>query len=315
MVKTILPPTTVAHEAFRVDFDGWLGQHAGATLVRWTSLRAYVQTRGNFSFKDALAFMKSRGLELKGIKNAETHQKNDDYVHRGGQPLRMEIDLEPVPHPHVVPAGPAAPIDLAPTDTRNRLLFFAAAFGMDSRLGIMCFDKTEAGLSLHIGRLRAAVNAVDKNMLPEFQTVAPANYSGFVQLYDADVQQMHMEGGPFQQAAKMHTELASRPFEVLKDVFARVQQQVSEVPTLPLWGKTLRADEPYVQNKLLDVLSIIANVKLGPTLIYHIKLGFQPTCQRLRTEEEYSQDFFQVGTAVEELEFTTNCYVPRPPAL
>ena len=312
MVKTILPPTTVAHEAFRVDFDGWLGQHAGASLVRWTALRAYVQTRGNFSYKEALAFMKSRGLELKGIKNAETHQKNDDYVHRGGQPLRMEIDLESAPD---LPAGPAAPIDMAPTDTRNRLLFFAAAFGMDSRLGIMCFDKTEAGLSLHIGRLRAAVNAVDKNMFTEFQTVAPANYSGFVQLYDADVQQMHMEGGPFQLAAKMHTELASRPFEVLKDVFARVQQQVSVVPTLPPWGKTLRADEPYVQNKLLDVLSIIANVQLGPTLIYHIKLGFQPTCQRLRTEDEYSQDFAQVGTGVEELEFITNCYVPRPPAL
>ena len=67
MPKRLLPPTTEAQEAFAMDFASWLELQKGPMLVKWTTLRKFVESEGNLCTKSALALMRRHGLMPKGI--------------------------------------------------------------------------------------------------------------------------------------------------------------------------------------------------------------------------------------------------------
>ncbi len=96
-------------------------------LVKWTTLRKFVESEANLCTKSALALMRKHGLMPKWICNNETLGKNDDYVHHNGEPLRLSVNLGA----RTVEAEPEpAQADLA------TIMRFAASYSLDTRLGV-----------------------------------------------------------------------------------------------------------------------------------------------------------------------------------
>ena len=303
MPKRLLPPTTEAQEAFVMDFASWLELQKGPMLVKWTTLRKFVESEGNICTKSALAFMRKHGLTPKGICNSETLGKNDDYVHRNREPLRLSVNFGA----RTVEAKPEPPqADLA------AIMRFAASSGLDTRLGIACLDLCDGNVVLDMKKLGLAVMACAPEKHDRFCHEAHRASETLVltderlSLIRACADQFYTKG------TECPLEISRHPRDILRTL---VLQAARMPPCEPVWGKTLLKDTFYTQ-ALRTILSKITGVEVEP-LFCHVQAGWRPTNQPLRSSQEYAEDFEQVGTAVEEMEFFVGggCYVPRPPPL
>jgi len=330
MPKRLLPATTEAQEAFVMDFAIWLELQKGPMLVKWTTLRKFVESAGNLCAKSALDLMCKHELVPKGICNSETRGKNTDYVHRNGEPFRLSVEFEtravqpePAPaqanlaaiQPEPAPAqANLAAIQPEPAPTQadlTAIMRFAASYSLDTRLGTACFDLCDGNVVLDMKKLGLAVMACAPEKHNRFCHEAHRVNETLV-LTDDQLSLIRDCANQF------YTKGDERPFEISRrpqDIMRTLALQAARMPPCePAWGKTLLKDAPYTQ-VLRSILSKIIGVEIG-SLFCHVQAGLRPSNQPLRSSQEYAEDSEQVGTAVEELEFLVGggC-VPRPPPL
>jgi len=297
-----------------MDFASWLELQKGPMLVKWTTLRKFVESAGNLCTKSALDLMRKHELKPKGIRNSETRGKNDDYIHRNGEPFRLSVEfgtraIQPEPEPSQVNLTAIQP---EPEPTQANLIAimrFAASYSLDTRLGTACFDLCDGHVVLDMKKLGLAVMACAPEKHDCFCHEAHRVNETLV-LTDEHLSLIR------DCADQFYTKGEKRPFEISRrprDIMQTLALQAARMPRCePAWGKTLLKDAPYTQ-VLRSILSKITGVEIAP-LFCHVQAGLRPLNQPLRSSQEYAEDFEQVGTAVEELEFLVGggC-VPRPP--
>jgi len=226
------------------------------------------------------------------------------------------------------------------SDAARAVLLYAAAYGLDTRLGIACFSaRTDPGgdalVLLDLHRLGKAVQAC---AAPEHR----ARYEAAVAQLALERQLPAPEGkgkptkrqaAPSKRAAATLA-LAPRELHELRRCAAaadlpplaegrqphalmrRLQEQDALLPAgEPAWGRPLLRDQPAARESLPAFVAALTGAEAAP-LLFHVRAGLKPTEQRLRSAREYAEDLEQVGRAVEELEvLVEDAYVPRPPAL
>jgi hypothetical protein len=307
MPKTVLPPTTSAHDAWRLKFQSWLKDCAGEKLVKWTDLRMHVERKGNFSSKGAIQFMQSEGLQRRGIKNTETNVKNDDYVIQAEGPLRlveswMHSDAGSEP-----PAGsePSCSSAAEADDYTKHLMVLAASFGLDTRLGIACFDLDDDNVTLHLEKLEMAIQACAPQEAAGFAFARskvlngrPLNKDGSIILRDCELLLIRKASDSVFECGPC---VVKRPTKKPAEIIKALQTQASTFTSWHGWGCTMVRDSSYTQNTIPAFLSKVVGrpVVIGP---YHVQVGLWPTLQQMRTAAKVAADHATYGTIVEELE-------------
>lgn len=290
-----------AHEAFRMDFDAWLAQKAGSMLVKWTCLRDVVMKSGGFTAREAIAFMKVHGLEQKGVMSNETHLKNLACVSRGGQVIRLRVDWADKDAPAPAPA---------PVPVSDLLMKFVAAFAIDTRMGIMCLQIADGVVSLDLKRLGLAVTALAPSFMDQFRHCSVRLVSPMV-LSPEDLLRIREAAD-----SGCLSDIERKP----KCIFQTLRLQSVRLGD-PCWGRTVLKDTAAPQ-QIADILAAISGQAIVDAIVCHVRSSFRPTCQALRTLQEYSDDVAILtsaaiggtGTEVEEMQvFAGGAFVPRPP--
>jgi len=203
---------------------------------------------------------------------------------------------------------------------------FAASFGVDTRLGVACFSlrPETSAVVLDLEKLSAAILACSpekrrkytqdcKRLLQERLLEGKKEMT----LTQSDLVNLRLCANSHYNAKKELPEGLGPPHEATKkphDIYAVLKAQAG--PLGSAWGDTTLSDDVGALSCLSDVLSAVVGAEVPRPLKCHVQLGLRPTEQRLRTRGEYLEDSAQVGTAVEETEFSVGgAYVPRPPPL
>lgn len=203
---------------------------------------------------------------------------------------------------------------------------FAASFGVDTRLGISCFSlhPETSAVALDLERLRVAILACNPEKHRKFtldckRLLQERLLEGKKEmpLTQRDLVNLRLCANSQYDVNKELPEGLGRPHGATKkprDIFAVLKAQAG--PLGSAWGDTTLGDDDAALSCLSDVLSAVLGAEVPRPLNCHVQLGLRPTEQRLRTRGEYLEDSAQVGTAVEETEFSVGgAYVPRPPPL
>ena len=215
---------------------------------------------------------------------------------------------------------------------------FAASFGIDTRLGVVCFGvcpQTSAvcpqtsAVTLDLEMLRSAVLACSPDKQARYsQECKRLLHERFltsqrvISLTQRDVVNIRTCADHYYEGAvnKDLPDGLGPPFEATrkpKDIFHTLKTQaIQKMQEGHVGFATLLSDNPCATSELPVLLSALVGAEVATPLSCHVRLGLRPTSQRLRTREEYAEDSAQVGTAVEEMEFLVGqAYVPRPPPL
>ena len=253
--------------------------------------------------------MQSEGLQRRGIKNTETNMKNDDYVIQGKGPLRL---VESWMHSN---AGSEPPTGSEPScsaaaeadDYTNHLMVLAASFGLDTRLGIACFDlDDDKNVTLHLEKLQMATQACAPKEAAGFTRARikvldgrPLNEDGSITLSDRELLLIREASDSVFKCGDSC--VVKRPTNKPAEIIKALQTQASTFTSWHLWGCTMVRDSSYTQNTIPAFLSKIVGrpVVVGP---YHVRVGLWPTLQRMRTAAKVAADHATYGTMVEELE-------------
>lgn len=240
------------------------------------------------------------------------------------------------------PAPPARALEACPSAAARLVLLYAASYGLDTRLGIICFDVEADLVLLDLERLKRAVKACSarehhsrfENAVKELSVerragllnIRPGGASppaplararlGVWPLTQPDLEELRRSAtvGGLEVAGQQH------PHALLR----KLRDQVGKLPHheaakacsegVPAWGHPLLSDHLAAHRRLPAFLARLTGAEPSP-LVFHIRFGLRSTEQRLRSAQEYAQDFRQVGGAVEALEaLVGDAYVPRPPA-
>ena len=249
-------------------------------------------------------------------------------------------------------APPARAFEACPSAAARLVLLYAASYGLDTRLGIICFDVEADLVLLDLERLKRAVKACSarehhsrfENAVKELSVerragllnIRPGGASrgsaastegappapsararlGVWPLTQPDLEELRRSAtvGGLEVAGQQH------PHALLR----KLRDQVGKLPHheaakacsegVPAWGHPLLSDHLAAHRRLPAFLARLTGAEPSP-LVFHIRFGLRSTEQRLRSAQEYAQDFRQVGGAVEALEaLVGDAYVPRPPA-
>ena len=280
-----------------MDFNVWLAQKAGSMLVKWTCLRDVVMKSGGFTAREAIAFMKVHGLEPKGVMSSETHLKNIICVSRGGQVLRFRVDW-------VGESDAPAP---APVPLSDLLMKFVGAFAIDTRMGVLCLHIADGVVSLDLDRLGLAVTALAPSLMDQFRHCSVRLVSPMV-LSPEDLLRIRETAD-----TGLLKDVERKP----KCIFQTLRLQSVRLGD-PCWGRTVLKDTAAPQ-QIADILAAISGQAITP-IVHHVRSGFRPTCQLLRTLQEYNddEDLLKLcggtGTEVEEMQVLAGgAFVPRPP--
>ena len=282
-----------------MDFNAWLAQKAGSMLVKWTGLRDVVMKSGGFTAHEAIAFMKVHGLAQKGVMSNETHLKNIACVSRDGQVIRFRVDWADKDAPAPAPA---------PVPLSDLLMKFVGAFAIDTRLGVLCLHIADGVVSLDLDRLGLAVVALAPSLMDQFRHCSVRLVSPMV-LSPEDLLCIRetVDSGCL-------SDVERKP----KCIFQTLKLQSVRLGD-PCWGRPVLKDTAAPQ-QIADILAAISGQAILDPIVCHVRSGFRPTCQKLRTLQEYNDDVAILkccggtGTEVEELEVLAGgAFVPRPP--
>jgi hypothetical protein len=208
------------------------------------------------------------------------------------------------------------------------VLHFAYVYGLDTRLGVYCFDwcATSDVVLLDLEKLRLSVMACAPNKHSRYQQEYKrlarerllSGQQASLRLGPRDLEYLKscassLGGAP--EDPKERLGLTRPPKVVIQTL--RAQERQMTAPKVP-WGRTLLLEDAQLRS-LLSQLLLALGARDGPEkmeLQHHVSSGLSVTSQRLRSRREYLDDSHQVGTAVEEMEvLVRTASVPRPPAL
>jgi len=202
---------------------------------------------------------------------------------------------------------------------------FAALFGLDTRLGIYCFDvcSVTTAITLHLNRLPLSVQACSKRDYHQClqdckQLRRERGLEGpLLPLSLQDLANIRECAEQHYQQALAHGENSRQCWGTKwRDAFNKMPAElIGPVKETDLqWATTLISDGAGAKTKLPTILSAIFGHQVEMPLRRHVQLGLVPTAQRLRSRLECAEDASKVAAAVEEMEFFVGrAPVPRPP--